>query len=116
MGLPLRCTMMQEQVFVAFVWKNTAECGLLRRSQAAKSVLGSRGCLCFLSVPCFFSQSVSLFKEGRSSKDESDFLYSAFVYSIHTSIPNYSFDYGDKNTKTNDEHPNVKAKVIAQTT
>ena len=112
MGLPLRCTVMQEQVFVAFVWKNTAEYGLLRRSQAAKSVLGSRGYLCFLSVPCFFSQAVSLFKEGRSSKDESDFLYSAFVYLG----PNSSFNFGEKNTKTNDEHPNVKAKVIAQTT
>ena len=53
-----------------------------------------------------------MFKEGRSSKDESDFLYSAFVYFG----PNYIFNYGEKNTKTNDEHPNVKAKVIAQTT
>ena len=53
-----------------------------------------------------------MFKEGRSSKDESDFLYNAFVYFG----PNYSFNFGEKNTKTNDEHPNVKAKVIAQTT
>ena len=53
-----------------------------------------------------------MFKEGRSSKDESDFLSSAFV----NFGPNSSFNFGDKNTKTNDEHPNVKAKVIAQTT